>query len=277
MRTKILVCGSTGFLMANFIRYILYRSKDFEIVSIDNLEQPGDTKRIYFNKNHRFYIGDSFDEKFMEKLLRLEKPNIIVCGDEIYDYEVLLKTALNLTKANIPLVMVLPVSSDNDQDQMCVPIKNIVVRSGNTVVELPNRFGMRQKVRSFGSFGGNLASTMWAYLYNDGVSVSTTPVPWVYAEDVASFLWYIIENKKSGIVRMPPLGYISEREMVEKIQQTVGQKFTIHEVSTGDCAGLIKKYDFDKLDGWMPDSENLDSVLEKTIRWFEANRWAFKE
>jgi len=277
MRTKILVCGSTGFLMANFIRYILYRSKDFEIISIDNLNQLSDTRRIYFNKNHRFYIGDPSDKEFMTKILHLEKPNLIVCGDEIYDYDVLLKTALNLFDVNIPLIMVLPVTSSTDPNQMCVPIKNVLINSGNTVIELPNRFGMRQKTRNFNAFGGNLAFIIWAYLYKDGVSVSNHQVPWVYAEDVASFLWYIIENKRTGVVRMPPLGYISEREMVEKIQQTIDQKFNILESSFGDSRGLIKKYDFDTFNGWISDSKNLESVLEKTIRWFEANRWALKE
>lgn len=277
MRTKILVCGSTGFLMANFIRYILYRSKEFEIVSVDGLAQLSDTKRIYFNKNHRFYIGDCFDERFMERLLHLERPNIIVCGDEIFEYEVLLKTALMLTQIKIPLIMVLPVTPDNDQDQMCVPIKNIVMRSGNTVVELPNRFGMRQKPQTLSAFGGNLAYMMWAYLHNDGVSVSNIDVPWVYAEDVASFLWYIIENRRTGSVRMPPLGYMSEKAMVEKIKEVTGREFEIKESSVaGNIGGLIKHYDSDKLD-WVPDSKSLNSVLEKTIRWFEANRWAFKE
>lgn len=273
MKTKILICGSTGFLMANFIRYVLYRSKDFEIISVDNLYNPNDTKRIYFNRNHRFYIGDFSNKVFMSKLINFEKPDFIICGDEIFEYETLLKIT-SLCEFSIPFIFIPPMIDSNDKDQICIPIKNMIKRTGNTIIELPNRFGMRQKPYSFRIFGSNIAFMMWAYLVKgNGISVSNLDIPWVYAEDVASFIWYVLENRRTGLIRMPPLGYISEKTIMEKVRLISAADFQIIENSVGDFDLLIKKYDFDNLD-WIPDSKNLESVLDKTINWFNANKWA---
>jgi len=274
MRKKILVCGSTGFLMANFIRYIVYRSKNFEIISIDNINRLEDTKRIYFNKNHKFYIGDASDIEFMKKLIYLEKPDFIICGDEIFEYDKLLNTTNNLTNMKIPFIMILPVSPDNDPDKMCIPIKNIIIKSGNTALELPNKFGMRQNVSLLKSFGSNL-SLFISYIYKEKViSATTNKIPWVYAEDVASLLWFLIENKRTGLVRMPPLGYISEFEIVQKINQIIKNDIKIMESNFGENLGVIKTFEFDQIGGWVPDSKDLESSLEKTIKWVVANKWS---
>jgi len=276
MKTKILVCGSTGFLMANFIRYILYRSKDFDVTSIDNLKLIKDTKRIYFNKNHRFYVGDVSDKYFVERIIALEKPDIIVCGDEIYEYEMLLKTTLNLISFKIPIIMLLPIAPDNDPDKMGSVIKSILTSQGHTAIEMPNRFGMRQRPLLM-AVGGNIAWLLRSYLYDKAVSVSNDPLPWVYGEDVASFIWYIIENRQAGVVKMPPLGFASEKYITDKIESLYQKDYLIsNDICKEHNDGLIVNYEWSKVD-WKPDSKDLDSVLEKTIRWFDANRWALDE
>lgn len=274
MKMKILVCGSTGFLMANFIRYILYRSKDFEVVSIDNLESLSDSKRIYYNKSNRFYVGDFSDKDFLKKIIHVERPNYIVCGDEIYEYDKLLHTATNLVEFGIPSIMILPVVSSKDPDGMCIPIKKILLNNGQTALELPNRFGMRQKPSTFG-LGGNVAFIIKQYLFDKAVCVGESSGPWVYAEDVASLLWYIIENKKTGLVQMPPLGFTSEQYIADKIEALYKKGYPIF--SQQNSQHLVTDYKWSEIEGWQPDSEDLDSVLEKTIRWFDANRWAFNE
>lgn len=274
MKTKILVCGSTGFLMANFIRYLLYRSKDFEVVSVDNLHSLNDINRIYINKNHRFYVGDVSDKYFVERIIALEKPNVIVCGDEVYKYELLLNTVITLIEFGLPTIIVLPVAPDNDPDKMCIPIKNILVKNGHTAIELPNRFGMRQRPFPM-NFGGNIAWLIQNYIFNKSVCVTDKLLPWVYAEDVASFVWYVIESRRSGIIRMPPLGFASEKHIAEKIESLYQKDYLIY-IREEHNNGLIVNYDSDKLD-WVPDSKDLDSVIEKTIRWFDANRWALNE
>jgi nucleoside-diphosphate-sugar epimerase len=275
MKTKILICGSTGFLMTNFIRYVLYRSKDFDIVSVDGLENPKkDIKRIYFNKKHKFYVGDISNKDFIERIICLEKPDIIIYGDEICDYEFLLKTTLNLIGFGLPIIAILPVAPSNDLNLFCSPIKSILIKNGHTAIEMPNKFGMRQRPSLLG-LGSNVAWIIKNYIFEKRAYVSDVKLPWVYAEDVASFMWYVIENMRPEVIKMPPLGFMSEKEIAEKIESLYKKNYLIS-VNKEHSKALVVNYEWDETN-WVPDSKDLDSVLEKTIRWFDANRWALEE
>jgi dTDP-D-glucose 4,6-dehydratase len=276
-KRKILVCGSAGFLMSNFIRYILYRSQDFKIVSVDNLENPNDIKRIYFNKHHRFYIGDPSDDHFMNRIIHVEKPDVIVCGDEVLEYEKLLKTTLNLIKYRLPLIQISPIVTHgmNDIYGMYRSMENIVSNMGGTVIRLPNRFGMRQRVSVNENLGMNVAYYINCILTKKRFKVNNIRLPWVCAEDVASFLWYIIERKKRGeILYMPSLDMMSSKEIAAKIIDMYSLEPDLYDIENIDHAAL---HDVCKEIGWVPDSKDMESALEKTIRWFDANRWAFNE
>jgi hypothetical protein len=270
MKTKILVCGSTGFLMSNFIRYILYWSNDFSVVSLDSLASLKDTKRLYFNKNNNFYIGKPSDKYLLERIIYIEKPDVIICGDEIYEYLELLETLITLISFNLPLIVVSPAKI---KDDLFVSIKNIISENNHTLVELPNRFGMRQ--RSTGP-GGNVARLIKNYLFDKNVVISDVSVPWVYAEDVAAFLWNTIENQYKGLVSMPPLGIMSEKDIAKKIESLYKIGYDII-VDNSLENRLVKEYKYQDFKEWDPDSKNIEEVLEKTIKWFDANRWAFNE
>jgi hypothetical protein len=263
--------------MSNFIRYILYRSQDFRIVSVDNLKKPSDIKRIYFHNNHRFCIGDPSDAYFMDRIIFVEKPDIILCGDETLEYEKYLKTSLNLSRYNMPLIQISPiiVHGHNDIYNMYISTEKILTWNNNgSVVRLPHRFGMRQRFNMVDNLGINVAYYMDCILNNKQLIVNDVKLPCVYAEDVASFLWYVIENYKTGkTYYMPKLGIISSEEIAIKIVNMYNLKPNyqverVEQVSFGDIYKHIE---------WVPDSESLDSSLEKTIRWFDANRWAFNE
>ena len=254
MKKKILVCGTTDFLMANFIRYLLYRTKEYEIISVDNLEDLNDTNRIYFNKNHKFYIGDITNQYFMERLITLEKPNYIVCGE--VKYELLVNTAFNLVKFNIPIIMLLSLLNTD----MNIAVKSVM--KNYTTLSVPNTFGMRQKP------GNNMAGIIKEYLFNKQTNVSNLSVPWVYAEDVASLIWYLIEKNIKGDIIMPLLGNMSEIEVVNKIEQLYQKKYPAYITNRL----LVEKCISSNID-WVPDY-NIEEALEKTIRWFDANRWA---
>jgi dTDP-D-glucose 4,6-dehydratase len=31
-----------------------------------------------------------------------------------------------------------------------------------------------------------------------------------------------------------------------------------------------------EIKGWLPDSKNIESAIEKTVLWYKANQWALK-
>jgi len=274
-KKKILICGSASFIMSNFIRYILYRSQDYHIVSVDNLEKLNDIKRIYFNKNHKFYIGDAADKYFMDRIICIEKPDIILFGDEILEYEKILSTALNLIGYQIPLFYLPPAVSNIDKHGICDSISKLIIDNGGYVIILPNRFGMRQRASLLSSSGGNIAYIIKSILNDKKVHVSNKSVPWVYAEDVASYLWYTIENREDfKSYSMPQLGKMSEMDIAQKIVNMYNIDCNINEQISSDH--LILEHE-NYITCWEPDAKDIDSVLEKTIRWFDANRWAFNE
>ncbi len=78
---KILVTGGAGFIGSNFIRHILKKYPDYEIINFDtltyagNLENLNDIEKL---PNYKFIKGDITDESIVEKTISEEKPDIIV-------------------------------------------------------------------------------------------------------------------------------------------------------------------------------------------------------
>lgn len=241
---KILVGNSTEFIISNFIRYILYRTKQFEIVSIDPLNR-GDKKRLYINKNNKYYIGDFSNAKFLEKLIDLERPDYI-----IYSTNEINCSIENIKDFNIPFLLI----TNN---------KNVVSQHTN-VLNYPNIFGIRE------GDDGVVFSIMNDIFNNRECFSGNVPIPFVYVEDLASLIWYIIDNKLNKVINMPALGYYSIDNICEKVSVICEEKY-----NSGKYFNCITNYTGDKIK-WIPDSKNIEETLIKTIEWYNKNRWIFK-
>jgi nucleoside-diphosphate-sugar epimerase len=114
-------------------------------------------------------------------------------------------------------------------------------------------------------------------LYHIEVEVSNEAAPWVYAEDVASFIWYLIEQKDFGkngrIVRIPHLGITSVKLMAEVAQKILGKHIDYEIVEP--WKQFVLNYECDVKTNWIPDSKNMEESLKKTINWYIANQWIF--
>ena len=84
-KKKILITGTAGFILGNFVRKIIYLSgKDSEkypytIVSIDKVNNNA-ANSIYYNKDHTFYIADIRDQHIINTIFQFERPDIIIHG-----------------------------------------------------------------------------------------------------------------------------------------------------------------------------------------------------
>jgi dTDP-glucose 4,6-dehydratase len=78
--TKILITGSGGFIFSNFVRYVLYRHKEYSLISVDKITEPKNLHNIYSNRDHKFYIADITDRHVMDNIFNLERPDIVVHG-----------------------------------------------------------------------------------------------------------------------------------------------------------------------------------------------------
>ncbi|MAH49344.1 dTDP-glucose 4,6-dehydratase [Candidatus Pacearchaeota archaeon] len=84
-RLKVLVTGGSGFIGTNFIEYLLTSpeiEQDISVINLDNLTYAGQGKNIEHTgldkePNYKFIGGNISDKKFIEKIFRTEKPEII--------------------------------------------------------------------------------------------------------------------------------------------------------------------------------------------------------
>jgi dTDP-glucose 4,6-dehydratase len=79
-KIKLLISGSAGFIMSNLVRYILKNSKDYDIVSIDDIKPPVKLNTIYANRAHQFYMGDIINSHLINNIFEIERPDIIIHG-----------------------------------------------------------------------------------------------------------------------------------------------------------------------------------------------------
>ena len=271
------------------MRYILYRSKEFEIVSIDNLMNPADYKRVYLNRNHRFYIGDVTDKSFMDRLIFVEKPDWIINGvgcfsnggirqNQIEQHaRTIFNSSILLSKYRIPTVQ-LAHDPGVDKYGFNFASAQFTLQSG-TMLILPNCLGLRQKPVA------GLAQMINGILNLDRVYTHHQRWPWVYAEDVASLIWYIIENDIKGEVKMPPLGFMNLETMAQLVCGELQKSPKVIEVKEDDlfpydngfwiplCNWPDEGYN---TKDWISDSQNLESAIFKTVSWYKANQWALR-
>lgn len=271
---KILVCGSAGFLMSNFLRYVIYRTKDFQIISVDKLEYEN-YNELYKHKLHRFYLGDLEDKTFVNKLISLEKPDYII-NSISYDEEDkklridYLNIFNNLFNTNIPLIQIIP-SNGLDKFGLWSFLKkdNYITRHYNgAILELCNCFGLRQKYNN--NIKSRVVNIIKDVIEGNEVKVSSNLSPWIFSEDIGSLLWYLVETKLSGYFKMPALGHISLKEIAQITLDKLDKDNNIKEIEIS----LDLNYQYNNIDNWIPDSISLRKSIEKTISWYDVNRWA---
>jgi len=278
MSIKILVCGSAGFLMSNFLRYVFYRSKEFKIVSVDYFENPKSYPKLYKHNLHTFYLGNLCDKDFLSKLIELEKPDFIlnsISCDELYDKIRVdfLQIFKNLYELQIPMMQLIPsekldilnlwgfLRKDNQ-------VSETFINNGGLTLEIPNCFGMRQQYNK--NIECRFVNVIKNIIDDNDIVASSKLVPWVFSEDVASFIWFLIEKRMSGFVQMPQLGYKSMCDMAKIAMETLGKKSNI---ITIPCF-LDDEYSGNSIEEWIPDSISLEKSVIKTVKWFDVNRWA---
>lgn len=262
---KILVCGSAGLTMSNLLRYMLYHDEEkiYKFASIDKLEKPEDYKNIYVNYRHHFYIGDVLDEKLLKRVAYIEKPKIIINGIN-GDAKAILESYHSLKK-NIPNALILQLGSPLLKDYSINSIYqkalyDIVMNDKNIFLSIPKIFGFRDR-------HGIVINLIRKMINGEPLVKIKRYEEMVYAEDVASKIWYTIENREKNYINMPPLGKLSSFNIAYVINNIFNLNYSIQK-------NKIKDIITENTNDWRPDSKNIEEALIKTVRWFSMNRWA---
>ena len=70
---RVLITGGAGFIGSNFIRYVLKKYPDWEIINLDKLTYCGNLdnlKDVEKNSRYKFVKGDICDKKTVEDLAK---------------------------------------------------------------------------------------------------------------------------------------------------------------------------------------------------------------
>lgn len=70
---KLLITGGAGFIGSNFIRFLLNKSDDYQIINLDKLTYAGNLenlKDIEKKRNYMFVKGDIYNHKIVDKLVK---------------------------------------------------------------------------------------------------------------------------------------------------------------------------------------------------------------
>jgi len=78
-KTKVMITGSCGFIMGNFIRKAIYEKQPYSFVSIDRVTS-NTINSMYWNKNHTFHVADIRDQHIIDVIFQFEKPDIVIHG-----------------------------------------------------------------------------------------------------------------------------------------------------------------------------------------------------
>ena len=307
-KKKVLITGSCGFLMGNFIRKAIYEKLPYNFVSIDRVSN-GALNNIYWNKNHTFYIGDVTDQHFIDIAFHFERPDIVIhSAEESFDKQNIINTNVNGTqniinsciKHNVEKLIY--VSTDkvygqlnNEKETPWIEETNIntnslyacskaagemLITTANksnnlnyNILRLSNNYGPRQNTNKFiPNVIKNILNNEQIKVYDSGLNIRT----WTHIFDTCSAISKILELGKNNEIYNISSNYeFSNLEIVQKVCNIMEKGHDlisfIPSPSRQDFRRALNNEKLKSL-GWEPQIKFKDG-LEQTIEWYQLNQW----
>ena len=258
---KILVAGAAGFIGSNLSSHLL-QTTAHTVISVDDLSGTPDLDNLQFalghrNNRHKFYLLNIADSIMLNRLIRIEKPDIIInaarsaqqgvnLNESLYSEACKYKTQLFISLEDTGL------TSQND-------VKAITLTIGSV-------FGPRQGPKC------EIPKIINSVL-NDLVieNLPTEEADFLYIKDLLDAICLLIEADSLASDYHHIGGTICTFENIENyLKLLVG----------GLPANLIA-IDSDMTSspqilslGWKV-RRPLDQALEHTLQWYNLNKWAF--
>lgn len=306
---KVLVTGSCGFLMSNFIIYMLQQT-DWDLISMDKITRRGSTQNVPQVKRHKLYVGDICDAHLVSRIFEIEKPEIIIHGAAETDRNIddsivysqnnvmgthnLLSLAqrygvykfINFSSAEIYGNSAIPVTEGGKITPRSLRaaskasadlIGQMYVENGTVpviTIRLDTCFGPRQNFNNF------IPSCIAKIEHNHSVVISEDPVlrHWIYVKDAYNALKTIIEKGKAGdIYNLGGIKQYSSFDIVQCIIASMKKPNGLIATAKHSSIDNVHGLDCTKLLalGWLP-QYNIEDAVAHTTGWYMANPWSMK-
>jgi dTDP-glucose 4,6-dehydratase len=287
---RLLVTGGAGFMGSNFIRHILQRYPDYEVVNFDKLTYAGNLdnlRDIEKNPRYRFVKGDR----------SLLEPKSFVVTDVLGTYTLLeavkrhgIKKYIQISTDEVygaiekgefteksPFEPNSPYAASKAGGDLLCRAYQVTYKLPVIVTHSCNFFGFYHYPEKFIPLAiTNVLEDKKVPVYGDGKQMRE----WIFHEDFCSALDVILHKGKIGEVYN--IGTGEEKvnlDVVKLILKELGKSESYIEF-VKDRPGHDVRYrlNWDKLRslGWQP-QHAFEDALKKTIEWYRTNDWWWKK
>lgn len=306
-KKRILITGSGGFLLGNFIRYV-FRTDNLKhqyiISSIDKV-RDNHLYNIYSNANHYFHISDIRDSHTLHVIFEKERPDIVIHGaaETIFEDSFITSNVLGTQnvineciKNNSRLIYLSsdkvygPINNEDDNswkesDQLnpnnfyaaTKACGEVLIRSARGLVfniaRLSNNYGPWQTSNHLiPNIIKNVLDDKEFDIYGDGHQIRE----WTHVFDTCLALVNIIDNGvDKEIYNITSKQEYKNIEVAQLVCNTLGKGHELMKHVERECD---KRYSMsnDKIKsiGWEPQFKFKDGIVQ-ACQWFVNNRYGF--
>lgn len=301
MKKTILIIGGAGFIGSNLIRFITYNSNNYNLISLDKLQDVSCMHNVYMNKSNNFYLADINDESILDHIFRFNKPSIII--NLISDYCAIKKLHKICVKYDIEKFVNLsypfyiketiedsPISSNNiytDEEFSSYCIDNYITSKlfnlNYNIVRVPKCFGPRQQIfNTIPDLFYNLIKQENIVLPNKGMDVYDL----LYVEDVCNAILLVLEkgadkNIYNASINLDYTEFelaVIVRDVLLNAKANNKIDYTVGNIALDDLVETIEKapVNSDKIRnlGWKPLRKFRENI-KYTVSWYMNNKWFF--
>jgi len=312
---KIMITGSCGFILGNFVRKAIYDQKKqsdrYSFVSVDRVNTNAQNS-MYWNLNHKFYPADIRDQHVIDIIFQFEQPDIVIHGAEendiLSDNNSLISSNISGTQVIINACIKYKVNKlvylstskvygellkETDPSWTEKSIINpkgiyaaskaaaelLIMSTSNlnyNIVRSCNNYGPRQSSSKL------IPKTIKSILENKKMSLYGQGQhlrEWMYVADHCSALMSIIEKGENNQIYNVSTNYeFSNLEVVNEVFRAMGSETAdFVEFIPNNLSIFRSSINSDKIRniGWKPSYKFKDGIKEN-VKWFLDNRWFLK-
>ena len=313
---RYLITGGCGFIGSHFVRLILNKYKDSEVINLDKLTYAGNLgnlRDIENNSRYKFVKGDICDNKLVLDLVK--DVDIVVnfaaeshVDRSIIEPESFVKTDVlgtqNLLEAcrkfNVRFLQIStdecygsiqngkfkesdnlnpssPYSASKASADLLVLSYHITYGLNVMITRTTNNFGPNQyPEKLIPLFVTNLLEGKKVPVYGNGLNVRD----WIYVVDNCEAIDFVINNGKSGeIYNIGSGNGKNNLEITKFVLKELGKDENSIEY-VKDRLGHDKRYALDSTKinklGWKPRFQ-FEQALKETIKWYKSNEKWWKD